>query len=189
MTVQWLHDLYMLCHDNHRLWLHVLVVFHGFPMVAESPFDLLAVQPNPSTPTPANGSFSVTSRGYVYHQKKIAKTNIILICQLIHHDPCFTMIFQGVSGCFASIGLVNRCNAVPELGAWILCHPTSTTWQTGQICVCRKKKGSPCKHAQTYRTLLNIINYIQYHTIIYYWLWLRDITILNIHVRTYCNDQ
>ena len=110
--------------------------------------------------------------------EKKTKTNIILICQLIHHDPCFTMIFQGVSGCFASIGLVNRCNAlVPELGAWILCHPTSTTWQTGQICVCvcvAKKKvhhAKMLKNIEHYWILYTIVIIILY--IIDYWQWLR----------------
>ena len=111
----------------------------GFPMIAESPFDLLAVQPNPSTPTPANGSFSVTSKGYVYHQKKN-----ILICQLIHHDPCFTMIFQGV---------LLRSVRMDPLPSYI--H-NLTNWTN--LCVCvSQKKGSPCKNAQKYRTLLNII--------------------------------
>ena len=55
--------------------LHILVVFHGFPMVAESPFDILEVQPNPAIPTPANGNFSVTSRGYFYAMCIAGKKN------------------------------------------------------------------------------------------------------------------
>ena len=95
---------------------------------------------------------------------------------MIHVFPwvfrVFTMVF-----CFDRFSEPLQRD-VPELGAWILCHPTSTTWQTGQICVCRKKKGSPCKNAQKYRTLLNIIiNYaISYYynlLYIYYWQWLR----------------
>ena len=118
------------------LWLHVLVVFHGFSHGSWITFWPFGSPTEPINPHTCKRKLLGDLKRLRLSPEKKTKTNIILICQLIHHDPCFTMIFQGVSGCFASIGLVNRCNAVPELGAWILCHPTSTTWQTGQICVC-----------------------------------------------------
>ena len=90
-------------------------------------------------------------------------------------DSPWSMFYHDFSGCFRVFCFDRFSEPLQRSGPWAwrmdplpsYIH-NLTNWTN--LCVCvAKKKGSPCKHAQKYRTLLNII-YNSYHNIIYYWL-------------------